>query len=104
MARRTGRQRSQLPTCYYEGYLEKRSFKDKVTHEQRFVLLTQIHLGYCVQQMKWHKWTANIDTHYWEFKKKNILGEILNSIINYLIIFFVQSVNNFLDESINEDP
>ncbi|KAM7388477.1 hypothetical protein PAMP_024649 [Pampus punctatissimus] len=29
MAKRTGRQRSQLPHCYYEGYLEKRSFKDK---------------------------------------------------------------------------
>uniref|UniRef100_A0A3Q3EJV0 Signal-transducing adaptor protein 2-like n=1 Tax=Labrus bergylta TaxID=56723 RepID=A0A3Q3EJV0_9LABR len=29
MAKRTGRPRSQLPTCYYEGYLEKKSFKDK---------------------------------------------------------------------------
>ncbi|XP_042272192.1 signal-transducing adaptor protein 1-like [Thunnus albacares] len=29
MAKRTGRQRSQLPHCYYEGFLEKRSFKDK---------------------------------------------------------------------------
>ncbi|XP_034440009.1 signal-transducing adaptor protein 2-like [Hippoglossus hippoglossus] len=29
MARRAGRQRVQLPDCYYEGYLEKRSFKDK---------------------------------------------------------------------------
>ncbi|KAF0042320.1 hypothetical protein F2P81_005852 [Scophthalmus maximus] len=33
MARRTGRQRSQLPTCYYEGYLEKRSFKDKTSRK-----------------------------------------------------------------------
>ncbi|XP_060934883.1 signal-transducing adaptor protein 1-like [Limanda limanda] len=31
MARRAGRQRGQLPTCYYEGYLEKRSFKDKTS-------------------------------------------------------------------------
>ncbi|XP_060890886.1 signal-transducing adaptor protein 2-like isoform X2 [Labrus mixtus] len=31
MAKRTGRPRSQLPTCYYEGYLEKRSFKDKTS-------------------------------------------------------------------------
>nr|XP_019936161.1 PREDICTED: signal-transducing adaptor protein 2-like [Paralichthys olivaceus] len=30
MARRAGRQRGQLPT-YYEGYLEKRSFKDKTS-------------------------------------------------------------------------
>ncbi|XP_020795703.1 signal-transducing adaptor protein 1-like isoform X2 [Boleophthalmus pectinirostris] len=29
MAKRTGRLRHQLPHCYYEGYLEKRSFKDK---------------------------------------------------------------------------
>ncbi|XP_030640232.1 signal-transducing adaptor protein 2b [Chanos chanos] len=28
--RRAGRQKTQLPPCYYEGYLEKRSFKDKV--------------------------------------------------------------------------
>ncbi|KAI4905505.1 hypothetical protein NFI96_014290, partial [Prochilodus magdalenae] len=27
--RRAGRQKPQLPTCYYEGNLEKRSFKDK---------------------------------------------------------------------------
>ncbi|CAK6955199.1 signal-transducing adaptor protein 2-like [Scomber scombrus] len=33
MAKRTGRQRSQLPHCYYEGYLEKRSFKDKTTRK-----------------------------------------------------------------------
>ncbi|XP_053178528.1 signal-transducing adaptor protein 2-like [Scomber japonicus] len=33
MAKRTGRQRSQLPNCYYEGYLEKRSFKDKTTRK-----------------------------------------------------------------------
>ncbi|CAB1413196.1 unnamed protein product [Pleuronectes platessa] len=31
MARRAARQRGQLPTCYYEGYLEKRSFKDKTS-------------------------------------------------------------------------
>ncbi|XP_047198973.1 signal-transducing adaptor protein 1-like isoform X2 [Hippoglossus stenolepis] len=31
MARRAGRQRVQLPDCYYEGYLEKRSFKDKTS-------------------------------------------------------------------------
>lgn len=30
MAKRTGRHRNQLPHCYYEGYLEKRSFKEKV--------------------------------------------------------------------------
>ncbi|XP_072537396.1 signal-transducing adaptor protein 2b [Salminus brasiliensis] len=28
--RRPGRPKSQLPACYYEGFLEKRSFKDKV--------------------------------------------------------------------------
>ncbi|KAK1897242.1 Signal-transducing adaptor protein 2 [Dissostichus eleginoides] len=33
MARRTARERSQLPTCYYEGYLEKRSFKDKTSRK-----------------------------------------------------------------------
>ncbi|XP_029004051.1 signal-transducing adaptor protein 1-like isoform X2 [Betta splendens] len=33
MARRAGRQRNQLPTCYYEGYLEKRSFKDKTSRK-----------------------------------------------------------------------
>uniref|UniRef100_UPI0037E74DC7 signal-transducing adaptor protein 1-like isoform X2 n=1 Tax=Semicossyphus pulcher TaxID=241346 RepID=UPI0037E74DC7 len=33
MAKRTGRQRIQLPTCYYEGYLEKRSFKDKTSRK-----------------------------------------------------------------------
>ncbi|XP_058494644.1 signal-transducing adaptor protein 1-like [Solea solea] len=33
MARRNGRQRGQLPTCYYEGYLEKRSFKDKTSRK-----------------------------------------------------------------------
>ncbi|XP_067370149.1 signal-transducing adaptor protein 1-like isoform X2 [Channa argus] len=33
MARRTGRQRNQLPNCYYEGYLEKRSFKDKTSRK-----------------------------------------------------------------------
>ncbi|KAM3876139.1 signal-transducing adaptor protein 1-like [Diretmus argenteus] len=31
MATRPGRQRSQLPLCYYEGYLEKRSYKDKTS-------------------------------------------------------------------------
>ncbi|XP_056132859.1 signal-transducing adaptor protein 2b [Lampris incognitus] len=31
MASRVGRQRAQLPHCYYEGYLEKRSFKDKTS-------------------------------------------------------------------------
>ena len=30
MATRTARQRNLLPPCYYEGFLEKRSFKDKV--------------------------------------------------------------------------
>ncbi|XP_053709702.1 signal-transducing adaptor protein 1-like isoform X2 [Synchiropus splendidus] len=29
MAKRPGRQRHQLPHCYFEGFLEKRSFKDK---------------------------------------------------------------------------
>ncbi|XP_078115465.1 signal-transducing adaptor protein 1-like [Sander vitreus] len=33
MAMRTARQRSQLPTCYYEGYLEKRSFEDKTSRK-----------------------------------------------------------------------
>ncbi|XP_070765450.1 signal-transducing adaptor protein 1-like isoform X2 [Enoplosus armatus] len=33
MAKRTGRQRNQLPTCYYEGYLERRSFKDKTSRK-----------------------------------------------------------------------
>ncbi|KAM7011922.1 signal-transducing adaptor protein 2-like [Tautogolabrus adspersus] len=33
MAKRAGRQRSQLPTCYYEGYLEKRSFKVKTSRK-----------------------------------------------------------------------
>ncbi|KAK5870018.1 hypothetical protein PBY51_024684 [Eleginops maclovinus] len=33
MAKRTARQRSQMPTCYYEGYLEKRSFKDKTSRK-----------------------------------------------------------------------
>ncbi|KAA8590038.1 hypothetical protein FQN60_013403 [Etheostoma spectabile] len=33
MALRTARQRSQLPSCYYEGYLEKRSFKDKASRK-----------------------------------------------------------------------
>ncbi|XP_026201694.1 signal-transducing adaptor protein 2-like isoform X2 [Anabas testudineus] len=33
MAKRAGRQRNQLPTCYYEGYLEKRSFKDKASRK-----------------------------------------------------------------------
>ncbi|XP_034532001.1 signal-transducing adaptor protein 1-like [Notolabrus celidotus] len=33
MAKRTGRQRSQLPNCYYEGYLDKRSFKDKTSRK-----------------------------------------------------------------------
>ncbi|XP_041648138.1 signal-transducing adaptor protein 1-like [Cheilinus undulatus] len=33
MAKRTGRQKSQLPPCYYEGYLEKRSFKDKTSRK-----------------------------------------------------------------------
>ncbi|XP_039984277.1 signal-transducing adaptor protein 1-like [Xiphias gladius] len=33
MAKRAGRQRSQLPACYYEGYLEKRSFKDKTSRK-----------------------------------------------------------------------
>uniref|UniRef100_A0A8C6TIR6 SH2 domain-containing protein n=1 Tax=Neogobius melanostomus TaxID=47308 RepID=A0A8C6TIR6_9GOBI len=33
MAKRTGRLRHQLPHCYYEGYLEKRSFKDKTSRK-----------------------------------------------------------------------
>ncbi|KAL6107440.1 stap2 [Pungitius sinensis] len=33
MDKLTARQRSQLPTCYYEGYLEKRSFKDKTSRK-----------------------------------------------------------------------
>lgn len=33
MAKRTGRLKNQLPTCYYEGYLEKRSFKDKTSRK-----------------------------------------------------------------------
>ncbi|KAF7665238.1 hypothetical protein LDENG_00149450 [Lucifuga dentata] len=33
MAMRAGRQRNQLPLCYYEGYLEKRSFKDKTSRK-----------------------------------------------------------------------
>ncbi|XP_054458999.1 signal-transducing adaptor protein 1-like [Anoplopoma fimbria] len=33
MVKLTARQRSQLPTCYYEGYLEKRSFKDKTSRK-----------------------------------------------------------------------
>ncbi|XP_029938783.1 signal-transducing adaptor protein 1-like [Salarias fasciatus] len=33
MAKRIGRERTQLPTCYYEGYLEKRSFKDKTSRK-----------------------------------------------------------------------
>ncbi|XP_028258665.1 signal-transducing adaptor protein 2-like [Parambassis ranga] len=33
MAKRAGRQRNQLPNCYYEGYLEKRSFKDKTSRK-----------------------------------------------------------------------
>ncbi|XP_076582363.1 signal-transducing adaptor protein 1-like [Chaetodon auriga] len=31
MAKRVARQRTQLPACYFEGYLEKRSFKDKTS-------------------------------------------------------------------------
>ncbi|XP_062308885.1 signal-transducing adaptor protein 1-like isoform X1 [Osmerus eperlanus] len=31
--RRAGRLRTQLPNCYYEGYLEKRSFKDKTSRK-----------------------------------------------------------------------
>ncbi|CAG04847.1 unnamed protein product [Tetraodon nigroviridis] len=30
MATRAARQRNQMPPCYYEGFLEKRSFRDKV--------------------------------------------------------------------------
>ncbi|KAM4628943.1 signal-transducing adaptor protein 1-like isoform 2-T2 [Polymixia lowei] len=33
MAKRTGRLRIQLPHCYYEGFLEKRSFKDKTSRK-----------------------------------------------------------------------
>ncbi|XP_070688417.1 signal-transducing adaptor protein 1-like [Pempheris klunzingeri] len=33
MAKRTGRLRNQLPACYYEGYLEKRSFRDKTSRK-----------------------------------------------------------------------
>lgn len=33
MAKRTGRLRHQLPHTYYEGYLEKRSFKDKTSRK-----------------------------------------------------------------------
>nr|XP_040040344.1 signal-transducing adaptor protein 1-like isoform X1 [Gasterosteus aculeatus aculeatus] len=33
MVKLTARQRSQLPTCYYEGYLTKRSFKDKTSRK-----------------------------------------------------------------------
>ncbi|XP_056234509.1 signal-transducing adaptor protein 2-like [Seriola aureovittata] len=33
MAKQPARQRSQLPNCYYEGYLEKRSFKDKTSRK-----------------------------------------------------------------------
>ncbi|XP_029355560.1 signal-transducing adaptor protein 2-like isoform X2 [Echeneis naucrates] len=33
MATRPARNRSQLPSCYYEGYLEKRSFKDKTSRK-----------------------------------------------------------------------
>ncbi|XP_016896289.1 signal-transducing adaptor protein 2-like isoform X2 [Cynoglossus semilaevis] len=33
MARRIGRQRNQLPNCYYEGYLEKRAFKDRTSRK-----------------------------------------------------------------------
>ncbi|KAK5930955.1 hypothetical protein CgunFtcFv8_027149 [Champsocephalus gunnari] len=33
MARQTARESSQLPTCYYQGYLEKRSFKDKTSRK-----------------------------------------------------------------------
>ncbi|CAN9500589.1 unnamed protein product [Ophioblennius macclurei] len=33
MAKRVGREKSQLPTCYYEGFLEKRSFKDKTSRK-----------------------------------------------------------------------
>nr|XP_046248010.1 signal-transducing adaptor protein 1-like [Scatophagus argus] len=31
MAKRATRQKNQLPPCYYEGFLEKRSFKDKTS-------------------------------------------------------------------------
>ncbi|XP_069006203.1 signal-transducing adaptor protein 1-like isoform X2 [Embiotoca jacksoni] len=33
MAKRAGRQKNQLSACYYEGYLEKRSFKDKTSRK-----------------------------------------------------------------------
>ncbi|KAM8874344.1 signal-transducing adaptor protein 1-like [Spinachia spinachia] len=33
MGKLTARQRSQLPTCYYEGYLEIRCFKDKTSRK-----------------------------------------------------------------------
>ncbi|KAM4574961.1 signal-transducing adaptor protein 1-like, partial [Fundulus diaphanus] len=33
MAKPTGRRKSQLPDLYYEGYLEKRSFKDKTSRK-----------------------------------------------------------------------
>ncbi|KAM6939324.1 signal-transducing adaptor protein 1-like [Lycodopsis pacificus] len=33
MVKLTPRQRSQLPACYYEGYLEKRSFRDKTSRK-----------------------------------------------------------------------
>ncbi|KAG7233961.1 hypothetical protein INR49_028675, partial [Caranx melampygus] len=33
MATRPARLRSQLPSCYYEGYLEKRSFRDKTSRK-----------------------------------------------------------------------
>lgn len=36
--RRAGRLRTQLPNCYYEGYLEKRSFKDKVCRDKSVVM------------------------------------------------------------------
>ncbi|XP_037554126.1 signal-transducing adaptor protein 1 [Nematolebias whitei] len=33
MAKRTGRKKSQLPDCYYEGYLEKKSLKDQTSQK-----------------------------------------------------------------------
>lgn len=39
MAKRTRRPRDQLPNCYYEGYLERRSFKEEVNHQRRSVCL-----------------------------------------------------------------
>ncbi|XP_008405490.1 signal-transducing adaptor protein 1 [Poecilia reticulata] len=33
MARRNGRKKNQLPDLYYEGYMEKRSFKDKTSRK-----------------------------------------------------------------------